>query len=761
MGSGGGPATGGLNGSTGGVVGGKGGAGTGPASGGAPVGGGRGGNGPGGQGAGYGGAGGAAGASADTFVHPGCLSTRADLTRMKTKVGAEAEPWMGSWKKLIANAHAQIGYTPNPQGSICAGAGCGSENYMTLAHDAAAAYQLALRYQIGGDERHAAAATQILDAWASKLTTFTGDSNAGLRVGLYGYQLAVAAELLRDYAPWDPSALKKLLLEVFYPIDADFLQRHNGACDGNYWANWDLAHMATVLAIGVFTDRRDIFNLGIDYFRQGVGAGAIDRAVYYVHPDGSGQWQESGRDQGHATLGPMLLAVAAEIAWNQGIDLYDYQGHRFLLGCEYVASYNLGNDVPFVAYAYQSGPQGSCKLGVQTMAATDSRGLVRVGWDILFNHYVNRRGLAAPFTAQYATLSRPEGGGGDYGPNSGGFDSLGFTTLTHTLDPVATGAVPDSVRVFIQGHQLALSWVGSAHATGYRVKRSLTGGGPYTTIATVATGRTSYLDAGLSPGQTYHYVVAALDANGEGPNSTEVVAIPDEHLFGSVIGTSGSFGSTGATKELVFDGALESFFDAPDSISWAGLDLGAGVAAVVTELAYAPRRGFGSRMVGGKLQGSSTPDFTSDVTDLFTITAAPSDGVLTRHAVTASTAYRYLRYVSPSGGNGNVAEVAFFGKGTGLAPPAVPTALTAVLAPTTTDAHATAVQWIAVAGAESYRVKRASGKGASYVIVGDTSAPRFADGGLAATTSYAYVVSALNKLGESADSVVATVTTGP
>jgi hypothetical protein len=29
---------------------------------------------------------------------------------------------------------------------------------------------------------------------------------------------------------------------------------------------------------------------------------------------------------------------------------------------------------------------------------------------------------------------RPEGGGGNYGPNSGGFDLLGYGTLTDTLD---------------------------------------------------------------------------------------------------------------------------------------------------------------------------------------------------------------------------------------------------------------------------------------------------------------------------------------
>jgi hypothetical protein len=682
---------------------------------------------------------------------------------MKAKVEAKAEPWLGSWKRLIANPHAQLGYMPNAQASICAGNVCNPENYMALAHDAAAAYQLALRYQIEGDDLYAAKATQILDGWAAQLTAFTGDSNASLRVGLYGYQLAVAAELLRDYAPWDPSAVKHLLLEVFYPISENFLAKHNGACEGNYWVNWDLAHIATVLAIGVFSDRRDIFDGGVEYFRHGSGAGAIDHAIYYVHPDGSGQWQESGRDQGHATLGPMLLAVASEIAWNQGVDFYGYGGDRFLLGSEYVASYNLGNDVPFVAYAYQSGPLGSCKVGLQTVVSADSRGIPRPGWEILFNHYVNRRGLAAPFTAQYAALSRPEGGGGDSGPNSGGFDSLGFTTLTHTLDPVSAGAIPEGLRAFVQGTQLALSWVGSAGASGYRVKRGLTSSGPFTPIATVKTGGTHYVDPGLMVGQTYYYVVSALTEDAEGPNSSAVAAVPDEQLFGSTIGTSGSFGSTGATKELACDGSLGSFFDAPDSVSWVGLDLGVGVSATVTRVAYAPRRGFASRMVGGKFQTSSTPDFSSDVTNLFTVTVAPPDDILTTQAITAvaSGAARYLRYVSSGGGNANVAELAFFGKAKGLAAPGVPAGVTVALAPTAAGLHAVTVQWGAVSGAESYRIKRASGTGTPSAIVAIGPALELTDSALVGNTSYSYVVSAFNKTGESADSPAVAVTTGP
>ena len=45
-------------------------------------------------------------------------------------------------------------------------------------------YQLALRWRVSGDPSFAAAAARILDAWATTLTAFTGDSNVDLRAGL-------------------------------------------------------------------------------------------------------------------------------------------------------------------------------------------------------------------------------------------------------------------------------------------------------------------------------------------------------------------------------------------------------------------------------------------------------------------------------------------------------------------------------------------------------------------------------------------------
>jgi hypothetical protein len=265
---------------------------------------------------------------------------------------------------------------------------------------------------------------------------------------------------MRNYTGWaaaDFERFQEMMQSIFYPISSRFLELHNGTCDSHYWANWDLAAVATVMAVGVLLDDRAIFDEAVNYFYSGIGEGAIDNAVHYIHPDGSGQWPESGRDQGHNTLGMALMEPICEIACNQGVDLYGYDSNRFLAGSEYVAKYNLGNDVPYVTYI-------NCEYVVQPVISASGRGAVRPGWDMLYNHYVNRTGLATPYTAQYADMVRPEGGGGDYGGNTGGFDSFSFTTLTHSLDPIASGAVPSGLRTHVQGKQITLSWWGWAYA---------------------------------------------------------------------------------------------------------------------------------------------------------------------------------------------------------------------------------------------------------------------------------------------------------
>jgi hypothetical protein len=60
----------------------------------------------------------------------------------------------------------------------------------------------------------------------------------------------------------------------------------------------------------------------------------------------------------------------------------------------------------------------------------------------------------------------------------------------------------------------------------YNIKRATASGGPYTTIGTVTA--TKFIDStNVSNGNTYYYVVSAINTLGENPNSAEVVATPN------------------------------------------------------------------------------------------------------------------------------------------------------------------------------------------------------------------------------------------
>ncbi|CAB3807913.1 alginate lyase family protein [Paraburkholderia caffeinilytica] len=363
------------------------------------------------------------------FVHPGLLHTQHDFDRMRIKVAHGDQPWTAGWQRLVANRHSSLDWRPNPRGVVYRGAdGHHAENYPDLFNDAAAAYALALRWKISGNDAYAAKAVEILDAWSSTLTEIDGTSDKFLASGIYGYQFANAAEILRSYPKWraaDFRRFRTMMLKVFYPMNHDFLVRHNGAKIDHYWANWDLANMDSMLAIGVLTDRRDIYDEATEYFKHGAGNGSIAHVVWKIYSGGIGQVQESGRDQGHTMLDVSLLGTFCQMAWNQGDDLFGYDHNRVLLGAEYAARYNLGYDVPYAPYANSD--------VTQAVISSNSRGDMRPIWEMLFNHYVVLKGLGAPDVKAFAQKARVEGGGGDYGPNSGGFDQLGYGTLTFTL----------------------------------------------------------------------------------------------------------------------------------------------------------------------------------------------------------------------------------------------------------------------------------------------------------------------------------------
>lgn len=116
-------------------------------------------------------------------------------------------------------------------------------------------------------------------------------------------------------------------------------------------------------------------------------------------------------------------------------------------------------------------------------------------------------------------------------------------------------------------------------------------------------------------------------------------------LSGTTIGTPTSWLGHGDTIAQVFDGNLSSYYDAANNslTNWVGLDLGS-ASHTIAQIKYAPRPGYGFRMVGGQFQVSNSATFSSGVVTLYTITAIPVAGQLTTINLNTS-GYRYIRYI--------------------------------------------------------------------------------------------------------------------
>jgi hypothetical protein len=287
---------------------------------------------------------------AEPFAHPGALHTNKDIKRIREKVKTESEPWYRAWQHLESAKLAQTSWISKPHEILVRGTNATwqptpAQNYGDAYRDAHSAYQLTIRWLIGGNTSYADHAVDILNGWGSTLRDINGTEDKFLAAGLYGYQFANAAELLRVYPGWtkaNQTVFATMLNDVFAKYNIDFLEHHNYKSNF-YYANWDLCNIASLQAIGIFTDNRTMYNYATHYWQHGLpdSSVVVNGALPYFSianftEVSSGkrlmEIQESGRDQGHSTLCIALLGVIGQQGWNQGVDLFSTYQHEILNG---------------------------------------------------------------------------------------------------------------------------------------------------------------------------------------------------------------------------------------------------------------------------------------------------------------------------------------------------------------------------------------------------------------------------------------------
>lgn len=358
------------------------------------------------------------GMSARSFTHPGILHTQESLDRMARLVKDEVWPAMGSYRLLRSEPEASSAYVVKGPFRYISRAGKYGYTKAPCEDDFNAAYYNALLWSITADRRHADKAMEIIRAYASTLLEVC-PGDAPLCAGLQGFILVNAAEIMRytyssDRFPggWtdaDTRQAGQMFRGAFLPVLKEFYETppySNG--------NWGIAVAKAMIGMAVFLDDEALYKEAVNFFYRGEDNGSLPN---YIAP--GGQIQESGRDQAHCMLGVGCLAEIAEVAWNQGDDLYAALDNRIMTGCEYLSQSNLGYEVPFFTWKDKTGKYSNW----QTLGQA-GLGEFRAVFELPYNHYVERCHLSMPYTRMVLGCVRPEGAG--FTCDNPGFGSLLF-----------------------------------------------------------------------------------------------------------------------------------------------------------------------------------------------------------------------------------------------------------------------------------------------------------------------------------------------
>ncbi len=332
---------------------------------------------------------------------------------------------------------------------------------------------------------------------------------------------------------------------------------------------------------------------------------------------------------------------------------------------------------------------------------------------------------------------------------------------------------PTGLAAATSGGAVALSWAAAARATGYDVYRSTAAAGPFTRLTAAAQAATAYTDRGVTAGTTYWYQVTASNPGGTSARSAAVsAAVPAAPapagtvVFADALAAGWADWSWGTTRNFAATSPVASGARslAVTFQAWGGLSfhLGAGALSGASALTLAIHGGAaggrdlqvfvtqaGSALPGVMLaqhcEAKAIPAGTWTRCAVPMSALAPAgtaiDGVVLRETAGVARATMYFDDIALGAATGG-----------GTTSPTIPAAPAGLAA--SPSAGRVSLSWGTVAGATGYDVFRAASALGPFAKL--TAAPQaattYADGAVAAGTTYWYQVRAVNAAGTSAPS---------
>lgn len=382
------------------------------------------------------------------FTHPGVFVGLEELNASRQHVLAGENPWASLFEQLKSSDYAtrpaqdftqfvsadnefELCNPDDPAGCMSR---CGPNNDPDYGcteqlEDARAVYGQSLLWWYTADPVYANRAIAILNAYASHFKGHTG-SNGPLMAAWVSELMLRGAEIIRyTYEPaegetaFDVAGFSRMLKSAF-------VERLTSFNFDDHIGNWKLSAADGLVNLGVFLDDRELYELGIDMWRERVpsyiylssdGPLPIPPADSIKHRDAielscrwldqkapacetsprtdphatfqNGQSEETCRDLNHASMGLAGVINVAETAYQQGDDLYQEQQERIMTGVSYAVQISL---------TYYSEPGGWPRDFCSNTAphSRDVR-LASLPADVVYNAYAIRKG------AKFETIHIP------------------------------------------------------------------------------------------------------------------------------------------------------------------------------------------------------------------------------------------------------------------------------------------------------------------------------------------------------------------
>jgi len=630
--------------------------------------------------------------------HPGAPLTLSDLQTLKAYVDQGKEPWKSAYDQMANDGKAHLTY--GMAGPFAKVSRAPNENLWAWRNDMVAIWNLSRMWYFTQDDRYAKKAREILIAWATTQTEFSGRESM-LDLGDYAYLFVGGAEILRGTWPgWkeaDTAIVKKYFKDVLLPAANPYGESSYGAANKGALA---------LVALGLMA----IYNDDIE---------TLDKVVYQTrtlahiglrNSNDIGMLGDSLRDQGHAYGQFRSLTMLAEALWSQGIDIYSDLDGRLLAAGEYFARVN--ELVPTAALPF--GTTDAYYTSDITGHGWNGANGGNVALNQIYGAYVLRKGLQAPFIAQRRLWMPVDG------------TSFMFLKDSDTSKATPPPALPIPSTTSITSGFSNADIGGAAPAGG----------------ATYANGKWLIQGAGADiwgERDSCHFTYKAITGNGAIIAKVESVQnTSPSAVAGVMMRTSLEPGVPRAWMAISNRGTAEQ--NMPKLAVYGGSNYGnkaLGIASATASYWVKLER------IGNIITGYLSPDGTNwAATDVGRIDAPVPDTI-------------YVGLVVSSLANGTLNSSTFSNVqitgGDGGAPSVIPAAPAMLLA--SPGDGAVPLRWQASFGATSYTVKRSAFSGGpSSTIASGVTGSSYTDKSVSNGTTYYYTVTATNSAGTSGNS---------